>query len=349
MNATRQMENGTLYSRLLKLLPVFAVGLLSFNCSTTRSNATDVIFPKGSDHPYLVLTQEVKTDIVPQKGFLKKLSRAAFGTGRHYQLNQPTDMAIDSQGRLLIVDAEQGAIQRYTREEQGSWEFDKQFKPQDIKHPLGIATGADLIFVSDLQSATVVALDENFRTIYTIKDDAFSRPGDLCFDVVNHRILIVDPPTNRIFIYSAQGDKIAELGAEQSTKGQLQSPVTVTIDEKTGDIYVIDAIARKIKRYGMDLSFVSSFGKYDQVPGSFAFPKGIALSKDGVIFVSDAGFGNVQMFDPSGALLYFFGENGAELGQFLMPRNLLMDEDQNLYVADTHNHRVQIFKYDAQP
>jgi len=110
----------------------------------------------------------------------------------------------------------------------------------------------------------------------------------------------------------------------------------------------LDGMARKVKQYDASFQFVSSFGEYDQVPGSFAFPKGIALAVDGTLFVGDAAFGNIQMFDPTGALLFYFGETGTDKGQFLMPRSLFIDQEQHLFVADPYNNRVQIFRYYAQ-
>ena len=317
-------------------------------CASNPQKGKVLHFPAELASPYLSLVQIISGDTAPTTGLLSKVSRLLFGSSASYRLDQPTDMTVDSQGRLLIVDSGTSIIHRFIRED-GIWQYERNFQISELSHPIAIASGNEHLFISDLQTGKVFILDEDLKIKIQLKDSTFDRPGDLCYDGLNKRILISDPAAGRVYIYTLQGEKLGELGGALGGAGSLQSPVSVAVNASTGSIFVLDGLARKVKQFGSDLSYSSSFGQYDQVPGSFAFPKDITQSTDGVLFVSDAAFGNIQMFDPSGALLYFFGENGTDPGQFLMPRNLHLDADQYLYIADPYNNRVQIFQYHAQP
>ncbi len=318
------------------------------NCASTSNVGSNLKFPADLEQPYLTLEQVVDGNASPEAGFWKRLSGKLFGPRNQYFLDHPSDITLDSQGRMLIVDSGRGGLHRFIKDA-AVWRFDQYFSLPQIKYPTAIAAGEQLLFISDLQDKKIFILSEDLVVQGEIANPEFKRPGDLCYDEHSQRLFISDPPTGKVYIYSSAGEQMGILGLDETGPGQLQNPISVAVDAGSGEIFVLDGLARKIKTYGSDLAFLSSFGKYDQVPGSFAFPKDVAQSQDGVLFVSDAAFGNIQMFDPSGALLYFFGDNGTDPGQFLMPRNMYFDANQYLYVADPYNNRVQIFQYHVQP
>ena len=316
-------------------------------CASTGKVSETLSYPADLPQPYLTLEQVIEGAQDSPEGLFSRFLGIIVGPERKFTLNQPTDMVVDQKGRLLIVESESGFISIYT-EVEGEWLNSERVRIPEILHPTSIAAGPEKIFISDLMGGNVHILDYNFNLLGIMSHSDMQRPGGLCFDAYSNRVLIADPPAHKIFIFSPSGEYQAQIGQSGHTNGRLQSPLAMTIDTENGNIYVLDGMARKVKQYGPDFQFISSFGAYDQVPGSFAFPKGIALAVDGTLFVGDAAFGNIQMFDPSGALLFYFGETGTGQGQFLMPRNLFLDEEQRLFVADPYNNRVQIFRYFAQ-
>lgn len=326
-------------------MAVVLSGLVS--CTSNKRMSEVLHYPADIPQPYLTLQQVIGGDQDTPKGLFSRFLGLIVGPERKFSLNQPTDMVVDVAGRLLIVESEAGVISVYTQEE-GEWLNSARVSIPEILHPTAIAAGPDRIFLSDLTGSSIHILDYNFNIVGNMSHADMERPSGLCFDSYANRLLIADPPANRVFVFSPEGEYIAHLGQSGNHAAFLQSPLAMTVDVENGDIFVLDGMARKVKQYSNDFQFINSFGEYDQVPGSFAFPKGIALAVDGTLFISDAAFGNVQMFDPTGALLFFFGETGTERGQFLMPRNLYIDQEQHLFVADPYNNRVQIFQYFAQ-
>ena len=339
------------HEKSLSLVPAGLLILLMLqlvSCAAGAGTTKSMNFPNDIPEPFLRLEQVIDGSHASERGLLGRIAGVIFGQGDRFSLHQPTDMTVDAKGRLLIVDSEGGSVYSLSKVD-GLWQFSDGVQIAGIKHPLSIASSENLLFMSDLSTGGVFILDYQFNIVKKIETTELKRPGDLCYDPVGKRLFVADPPANRVFVYDTAGTKLAEIGGEGFGRGRLQRPISVTTDTKTGRIYILDGIARKVKQYNSEFRFEASFGEYDQVPGSFAFPKGIALASDGVIFVADVAFGNVQMFDPSGALLFYFGETGTEPGQFLMPRNLFIDADQHIYVADPYNNRVQIFQYFAQP
>ena len=327
------------------IMVIFMSGLVG--CASSSKLGESLNYPADVPQPYLTLEQVIEGAQDTPAGLFSRFLGMIVGPERKFTLNQPTDMVVDQKGRLLIVESESGFISIYT-EVDGEWLNSGRVHLPEILHPTSIAAGPNNIFVSDLMGGNVHILDYEFNLLGTMNHADMQRPGGLCYDAHSNRLLIADPPAHRIFIFSPGGEYLAQVGRVGHTKGLLQSPIAITVDAANGNIYVLDGMARKVKQYDPDLNFISSFGEYDQVPGSFAFPKGIAIAVDGTLFVGDAAFGNIQMFDPAGALLFYFGETGAGAGQFLMPRNLFIDHEQRLFVADPFNNRVQIFRYFAQ-
>lgn len=329
----------------MSLLAILVSGLMG--CVSSRQVMEPIHYPPDIQDPFLTLEQVIEGDQDTPKGMFSRFLGFLVGPESKFALNMPTDMVVDETGRLLIVESEAGYIAVYTKSD-GEWLNSNRVSIPEILHPVSIAAGPDKIYVSDLMGGNVHILDYAFNLVGTMVHEEMVRPGGLEYNNYSRQLLIADPPANRVFVFSSEGDYIASIGRSGNTRAQLRSPLAIASDKENGHIYVLDGMARKVKHYDAQYQYVDGFGEYDQVPGSFAFPKGIALAVDGTLFIGDAAFGNVQMFDPTGALLFYFGESGIEHGQFLMPRNLFMDSDQRLFVADPYNNRVQIFRYYAQ-
>jgi len=336
-------------TRLRKMTLLMGLVAICFmGCASTGKVKSAMTFPADIAQPFLVLDQVIDGSQDGQRGRLGRSLQFILGSENKISLNQPTDMVVDAQGRLLIVEAEAGIISSFL-ETDGVWLNTDRVSVTTIKHPFGIAAGPEHLFISDLTSEVVIVLNYDLEVVGSIEHVDMQRPAGLYFDDKSNRLFVADPRANRVFVFSDSGELVAQIGHTGSNRGLLRSPISVTVDPNNGNILVLDGLARKIKQYDGGFRFISSFGEYDQVPGTFAFPKGIAMAMDGTLFVGDAAIGNVQMFDASGALLFFFGETGTQPGQFLMPRNLFMDKSQRLFVADPYNNRVQVFQYFAQP
>ena len=295
-----------------------------------------------------MLEQIIDGSQVANKGILASLRNRIFGESLAAELLRPTDMTLDALGRLLVVDHEASSIVRFILQD-GQWVWLDRIQPEAVRLPLGIAASATHIFISDAESGQVHVLDLDLNPVRTITEENFEKPGDLCFCSKHDRLFVADPRAHSVFIFSGEGKYLAQIGREGRGAALLHYPMSLAVNPGTDELLVLDGIARKVKRYSSDFKFLGDFGEYDQVPGTLAFPKGIARASDETLFISDAAFGNIQLFDPKGALLFFVGRTGNGPAEFLLPRNLYMSPDQKLFVADPYNNRIQIFQYNPQP
>jgi DNA-binding beta-propeller fold protein YncE len=79
---------------------------------------------------------------------------------------------------------------------------------------------------------------------------------------------------------------------------QFRGATDLAIDNRSGDIYVVDAGNNRIQRFDRDGRFVGEFGSAGRGNGQFDRPYGIAIDKDGYVYVSDAGNKRIQKFAP---------------------------------------------------
>jgi DNA-binding beta-propeller fold protein YncE len=77
--------------------------------------------------------------------------------------------------------------------------------------------------------------------------------------------------------------------------------------------------------------------------GSFRFPTGIAIDKDGNVYVADSWNNRIQKFTSDGTFITKWGSTGSGDGEFRFPTGIAIDKDGNVYVADFSNNRIQKF------
>lgn len=83
-----------------------------------------------------------------------------------------------------------------------------------------------------------------------------------------------------------------------SGPGQFRGATDLAVDNRNGDIYVVDSGNNRVQRFDRDGRFISEFGSAGRGNSQFDRPYGIAIDKDGYIFVADTGNKRLQKFAP---------------------------------------------------
>ncbi|MDB5101022.1 MAG: hypothetical protein JWM80_5443 [Cyanobacteria bacterium RYN_339] len=81
-----------------------------------------------------------------------------------------------------------------------------------------------------------------------------------------------------------------------SAPSQFRGATDLAVDNRSGEIYVVDSGNNRVQRFDRDGRFVSEFGSAGRSNGQFDKPYGIAIDKDGTIYVSDTGNKRIQKF-----------------------------------------------------
>ena len=208
--------------------------------------------------------------------------------------------------------------------------------------PLGLATDKDdRLFVVDTFNRYVHVLDPKNGTYYTFphQETSLVSPVDIAIDIKGN-IYVSDSKKAVVKIFKNHGTEyIKEIG-----EGVFERPTGLAVNEKTGELLVVDTIASEILRYDIDnYKFKGRIGGKGTESGMFYYPTNIFVSSDGNIFVTDSLNFRIQVFTPEGKFINAFGKPGDSPGYFARPRGAAVDSDGNIYVVDALFDNVQIF------
>lgn len=215
-------------------------------------------------------------------------------------LEKATGIGVDAGGNVYVADTGNSVIKKYGPNGRYLNQIKKDFK--DVID-VAVTTTGDVI-VSDPGNSRVALLDSslNIRVENLLKD----RPSDgvrgLAVDNGDN-IYIIDAsgvPGEIIKKFDKYGNRIplrfGRLGGLEP--GSFNAPTDLAIDNKSGDIYVVDSGNNRVQRFSPEGSYLSEFGQFGIENGSFNTPWGIAIDTDGYIYVSDSKNSRIQKFMP---------------------------------------------------
>jgi sugar lactone lactonase YvrE len=234
--------------------------------------------------------------------------------GYHY--NQPTDVAVDANGNIAVVE-DYGRGERLIM-------LDASGVPQFTIGEAGVG-GSD--------------------------NDHFGEADAVAFDTSGN-IYVADCSNHRIQIFTSGGVYSATLGSYGQGDYEFDCPRGVAFDS-SGKLYVADATNQRIQIFDSSLTYIATIGETG-VPGSdndhFRWPQDVEVDGDGNIYIVDTDNQRVQKFDSSHAwkmTLGVTGECAADVSEdfehFCTPMGIAVDGAGNVYVAAYWNPRVQVF------
>ncbi len=218
---------------------------------------------------------------------------------------------------------------------------------KSIIKPYGLETDRfGRIFVVDSFKKAVHVFDETKKTYHYFprKDVSLEYPIDIAINK-NGLIYITDSKRAVVSIFSDAGNKYErEIG-----EGLLKRPTGIAINEKSGELLVVDTGSSRIMRYDLNTYMLKGIvGRDGEEEGMFHFPVNIFVSKDGRIFVSDSLNFRIQIFTHDWKYIDSFGKVGNSPGFFSRPRGVAVDSEGNIYVVDALFDNIQIFNVKGQ-
>lgn len=211
-----------------------------------------------------------------------------------------------------------------------------------ISMPYGIETdNTGRFFVVDTANKSVHAFDPGNDEYYTFpqKGISLSSPIDIAIDSGGN-IYVSDSKEAVIKVFRENGREfVRDIG-----KGVLGRPTGIAVNEKTGELLVVDSLHSEVMRFSLDThELKGKAGRGGSNAGMFHFPTNIFVSKDGKVFISDSLNFRVQVFTPDLKFLGAFGRPGDSPGYFARPKGVAVDSDGNIYVVDALFDNVQVF------
>ena len=124
--------------------------------------------------------------------------------------------------------------------------------------------------------------------------------------------------------------------SKQKSPGELNTPRSLAIHYKTGNIYIADSNNHRVQVFSCNGEYLFMFS--EKMKG----PVGICITQNKV-FVTQWYAHCINMHELEGKLIKSVGSEGNGKAQFKHPNGLdVSDRNNNIYVCDRNNHRIQI-------
>ena len=157
----------------------------------------------------------------------------------------PAGVAVDSSGRLFVVDAGRKRIQVFSAKGKAlkSIGGDALFT-----EPYGIVLDrADTLYVTDSARNRIVKLDTSGKVLAAFGEDELKTPRGLA--VRDGFLYVADSGNARIAKFDVNGKFIASAGCRGTDAGEFLEPVSVAIDAER-HLYVVDRAAHRVLKLG---------------------------------------------------------------------------------------------------
>ncbi|NVO19316.1 MAG: 6-bladed beta-propeller [Bacteroidetes bacterium] len=275
--------------------------------------------------------------------FRKQFNAIVFGIHPAVLTTPVSIAAIDTSNFLVLDQANRGIF--IIKDDVGEIPHPFTTTSFDLSSLVGICQGpGSTILFTDSHADKVYQYLPKKKSIKVLNDSlGLEQPTGIAYSSVNQEIWILETKAHRITVLDAKGNFLKHLGSRGINPGEFNYPTHLWID-RTGKIFVNDAMNFRIQILGPGGEFISSFGEAGDATGYLARPKGIATDSYGNIYIVDALFHVVQVFDSNGTFLYKFGSQGRGNSEFWMPSGIFIDQMDYIYIADTYNSRIQVFK-----
>ncbi|HEV7587484.1 MAG TPA: 6-bladed beta-propeller [Longimicrobium sp.] len=93
--------------------------------------------------------------------------------------------------------------------------------------------------------------------------------------------------------------KVTDIGLEDGDPNRVFGVIQDVAIDRSGKIYVLDALARSIRVFTRDGRFVSSIGRMGRGPGEFFIPVAMTVDAQDRLYVLDQGNARVDVFAPA--------------------------------------------------
>jgi sugar lactone lactonase YvrE len=245
------------------------------------------------------------------------------GTGSAAQFDNPTGIAIDAQGNLLVTDYDGALVRRVT--------------PQGAVTTLAAASN----FIDPF--AAVVATDGT----YYVQTDANNAGVKNGTSGTIWRVIPLDDGGIATPVVVAQGFGRPRGLAPIDGGNLFVSDKLLNIVET---LVVANGTTSFLAGAGGDGGFANGTGTGAQ----FNSPIGVASLADGSVLVADTNNNCIRLVDPSGSVTTFAGDGAPGVNdgpvltaEFNSPRAVAVDASGNVYVSDAGNHRIRRIRADG--
>lgn len=254
-----------------------------------------VFFDKYHKEIYIADTGNNRIVTFDQNGFF------LFKFGGKGRLALPTDVVVDREGRIYVVDVKKKKIAVFNFRGDFLY-YIKITGLSDANSDALAIDREDHLYIVDREKGRILICNLDGKILHyfgekgerdTLSDGEFVGPADIHVDHEG-RIYVVDPLPGRVSVFSQEGDFLYRFGTKGGSTGELSFPVGVATDSK-GRVLVVDSNRHTVLVYSREGEFLFEFGGLGVGEGWFFSPSSIAVDSQDRIFITDRGNNRIQV------------------------------------------------------
>lgn len=261
-------------------------------------------------------------------------------------MHMPTDVALDSAGRVFIAD---GANDRIVvlRPDGG---FDRAINAigdEKLSRPAGLYVDAtNQLWIADSGNHRLLVAAPDGRLVTRIEAPAPEngrpfKPTDVVVTPDGRRAYFTDNDNHRLGIRDNKSGEITFIGKFGEGLGQFRWPFMVAL-APDGYLYITEAIGARAQRLSPADRWAGQVGRWGVELGQFYRPKGVVVDSQGRIYASDSTTCVVQVFAPLGGIIGVLTDPSGRPLKFQYPMGMAFDARGRLYVVELQGNRVAI-------
>lgn len=276
-----------------------------------------------------------------------------------YGLDRPMSASTDAQGRIYVSDTGNARFMVFDENGEFVRRLGNDTRALKMYTPFGswVDDKTNRVYIADYKYravhvySTAGKLQFRFPPTGNIKrygGDGFTPYG---IDEYQNRLYVTS--NDGIYQFTKQGRFLRKWGEQGQKIDQFLFPDSISIDQKTGDIYVADTLNKRVKALDAKGNLRWTLGRPDEhgeVKSFLALPRSVFWDAGRqFLFVVDTFNNRVVVLSRDGKLISMFGERGVEDGQINFPEGLSVRADHSFVLADRENNRVQVLEVTKFP
>lgn len=213
-------------------------------------------------------------------------------------LSEPSRVAVDGSGRVLVLDNDRSAIKAFSY--RGRFLSNLEL-PGIGKAPVFGTIAVDAegnLYVGENSECQVRVYGRDLREKLRFGscgggEGEFQAIAGIAADA--ERIYVVDHQVTPVQVFDRRGNFLRGWGKHDMGNQNFSLPEAVAVDSK-GRVIVIDALRHEIKVFDSEGNFLDRFGGLGSGPGQVAYPSDVAIDAADRLYVIEKGNGRAQVF-----------------------------------------------------
>ncbi len=268
------------------------------------------------------------------------------------RMHMPTDVAVDSQGRIFVADGANDRILRFTPDGKLD-EAITEVGQHKLKRPVGITVDAqDQLWIADSGNHAIIVRDKDGKLvsgIVPLQIDASgpADPTDIVITPDGKRTYVADNDHHRVLVRDNATRQWTALGDFGRGIGQFQWPFMLAAGPDNY-VYVSEAIGSRVQKISPTGKWAGELGRFGVELGQLYRPKGLVVDGQGRVFVNDSTMKVIQVFSSRGGNLGVLTDAKGNPLRFEHPMGMCFDGKSRLLVVEMTGHRVAVVELAGQ-